>query len=169
MNQLAQQIAIDLLQANQPLVVSGTSLFHQPIIEASAQIVHALSDKRQAIQTAEQERVTAHNDRISRLQAEQASYQPQEDEDLSAKPKKQAGDEKQDDVRDPATGEQLEQLVNEQYQSQASIYLCVPDANSIGVCLLKPLEELLAHDFEQVQTVIVAENQLADAISVEKL
>ncbi|MGM8888571.1 molybdopterin-dependent oxidoreductase, partial [Psychrobacter sp. 1U2] len=57
---------------------------------------------------------------------------------------------------------------NDSYHAQAGIYLAVPDANSMGVCLLggQSTEEILATDFD---VVIVAENQLTDAIDANKL
>ena len=76
--------------------------------------------------------------------------------------------EAQDNVeREPATKLELK-AVNNHYHAQASIYLAVTDANSIGVCLLggHSVEELLATDFD---VVIVAENQLTDAIDARKL
>ena len=176
MQALAQQIAYDLIQADKPLVVSGSSLSSTALIEAAAQITQALSQKRAAIKATEQQQVEAHNamvrdEQVAAAEAQAATAQQSEDKDLSAKPNKpETGvDAKaQDDVeRKPATKLELKE-VNKQYHAQAGIYLAVPDANSIGVCMLggQSVEELLATDFD---VVIVAENQLTDAIDAHKL
>ena len=166
MQALAQQIAYDLVTANQPLVISGTSLFNTALIEAAAAITQALTDKRQAIKTTELEHIEVHNARV-RAQQEQ----PHEDKELDAKPAKpETGidKDKQDNVeREPAENLELKQE-NTAYHKNASIYLSVPDANSIGVCMLggKPVESVLSKDYD---VVIVAENQLTDALDVSKL
>jgi len=178
MQALAQQIAYDLIQADKPLVVSGSSLSSTALIEAAAQITQALSQKRAAIKATEQHQVEAHNAlvrdkqlRDEQVAAQAATPQQSEDKDLSAKPNKPetgVDTEAQDDVeRKPATKLELKE-VNKQYHAQAGIYLAVPDANSIGVCMLggQSVEELLATDFD---VVIVAENQLTDAIDAHKL
>ncbi|WP_201625249.1 NADH-quinone oxidoreductase subunit NuoG [Psychrobacter immobilis] len=178
MQALAQQIAYDLIQADKPLVVSGSSLSSTALIEAAAQITQALSQKRAAIKATEQQQVEAHNAlvrdkqlRDEQVAAQAATPQQSEDKDLSAKPNKPetgVDTEAQDDVeREPATKLELKE-VNKQYHAQAGIYLAVPDANSIGVCMLggQSVEELLATDFD---VVIVAENQLTDAIDAHKL
>lgn len=171
MQALAQQIAYDLIQADKPLVVSGTSLASIALIEAAAQITQALTQKRAAIKAAEQQQVEAHNAKVEAAEAQAATAQQSEDKDLSAKPNKPetgVDTEAQDDVeREPATKLELKE-VNKNYHAQAGIYLAVPDANSIGVCMLggQSVEELLATDFD---VVIVAENQLTDAIDAHKL
>ncbi len=181
MQALAQQIAYDLIQADKPLVVSGSSLSSTALIEAAAQITQALSQKRAAIKATEQHQVEAHNalvrdkqlrdEQVAAAEAQAATPQQSEDKDLSAKPNKPetgVDTEAQDDVeRKPATKLELKE-VNKQYHAQAGIYLAVPDANSIGVCMLggQSVEELLATDFD---VVIVAENQLTDAIDAHKL
>lgn len=171
MQALAQQIAYDLIQADKPLVVSGTSLSSIALIEAAAQITQALTQKRAAIKAAEQQQVEAHNAKVEAAEAQAATVQQSEDKDLSAKPNKPetgVDTEAQDDVeREPATKLELKE-VNKNYHAQAGIYLAVPDANSIGVCMLggQSVEELLATDFD---VVIVAENQLTDAIDAHKL
>ena len=171
MQALAQQIAYDLIQADKPLVVSGTSLSSIALIEAAAQITQALTQKRAAIKAAEQQQVEAHNAKVEAAEAQAATAQQSEDKDLSAKPNKPetgVDTEAQDDVeREPATKLELKED-NKNYHAQAGIYLAVPDANSIGVCMLggQSVEELLATDFD---VVIVAENQLTDAIDAHKL
>jgi len=171
MQALAQQIAYDLIQADKPLVVSGTSLASTALIEAAAQITQALAQKRAAIKAIEQQQVEAHNAKVEAAEAQAATAQQSEDKDLSAKPNKPetgVDTEAQDDVeREPATKLELKE-VNKNYHAQAGIYLAVPDANSIGVCMLggQSVEELLATDFD---VVIVAENQLTDAIDAHKL
>ena len=176
MQALAQQIAYDLIQADKPLVVSGSSLSSTALIEAAAQITQALSQKRAVIKATEQQQVEAYNamvrdEQVAAAEAQDATAQQSEDKDLSAKPNKPetgVDTEAQDDVeREPATKLELKE-VNKQYHAQASIYLAVPDANSIGVCMLggQSVEELLATDFD---VVIVAENQLTDAIDAHKL
>ncbi|MGP4714733.1 MULTISPECIES: NADH-quinone oxidoreductase subunit NuoG [unclassified Psychrobacter] len=171
MQVLAQQIAYDLIQADRPLVISGSSLSSTALIEAAAQITQALTQKRQAIKATEQKQVEAHNERVKAAQAQAANDQPEEDKELEAKPAKaQMGTNKdaQDDVeREPADALELKE-VNKQYHGQAGIYLTVSDANSMGVCMLggHSVEELLATEFD---VVIVAENQLTDAIDANKL
>ena len=171
MQELAQQIAYDLIQADKPLVVSGISLSSIALIEAAAQITQALTQKRAAIKATEQQQVEAHNAKVEAAEAQAATAQQSEDKDLSAKPNKPetgVDTEAQDDVeREPATKLELKE-VNKNYHAQAGIYLAVPDANSIGVCMLggQSVEELLATDFD---VVIVAENQLTDAIDAHKL
>ncbi|WP_201589980.1 NADH-quinone oxidoreductase subunit NuoG [Psychrobacter fozii] len=170
MQALAKQIAYDLIQADKPLVISGSSLSSTALIEAAAQITQALTQKRAAIKATEQQQVEAHNAKV-KAQAQSANDQPEEDQDLSAKPNKPetgVNTEAQDDVeRAPAEPLELKE-VNNRYQAQAGIYLTVTDANSMGVCMLggQSVEELLATDFD---VVIVAENQLTDAIDANKL
>ncbi|WP_298808291.1 NADH-quinone oxidoreductase subunit NuoG [uncultured Psychrobacter sp.] len=171
MQALAQQIAYDLIQADKPLVVSGSSLSSTALIEAAAQITQALTQKRAAIKATEQQQVEAHNAKVQAAQAKAANDQPEEDQDLSAKPNKPetgVNTEAQDDVeREPAEKLELKEI-NDKYQAQAGIYLTVPDANSMGVCMLggQSVEELLATDYD---VVVVAENQLTDAIDANKL
>ncbi|MEL0618800.1 NADH-quinone oxidoreductase subunit NuoG [Psychrobacter proteolyticus] len=171
MQALAQQIAYDLIQADKPLVVSGSSLSSTALIEAAAQITQMLTQKRASIKATEQQQVEAHNAKVQAAQAKAANDQPEEDQDLSAKPNKPetgVNTETQDDVeREPAENLELKE-VNNKYQAQAGIYLTVPDANSMGVCMLggQSVEELLATDYD---VVVVAENQLTDAIDANKL
>ena len=170
MQQLAQQIAQDLMLANKPLVVSGTSLSSLSVIEAAAQITQALTRKRNAIKDIEREEIAAHNAKVE-AQLAQQSDQPKEDKELAAKPahnESAAKKDAQDDVeREPAEPLELREE-NTAYSAQAGIYLTVPDANSMGVALLggKSVEEILAQEFD---VLIVAENQLTDALSVDKL
>ena len=165
MQALARQIAYDLIQADKPLVVSGSSLSSTALIEAAAQITQALTQKRLAIKATEQQQVDTYN---AQVRDEQAQI---EDKELSAKPNKPetgVDTETQDNVeRVPAKKLELKE-VNSKYQAQAGIYLTVTDANSMGVCMLggQSVEELLATDFD---VVIVAENQLTDAIDASKL
>lgn len=171
MQALAQQIAYDLITANKPLVVSGSSLSSTALIEAAAQITQALTQKRSAIKATEQHQVEAHNAKVraAQQQAEaQQQTQPVDDQELAAKPEVSVNADTQDNVeRKPATPLELKHE-NSNYHVQAGIYLAVTDANSVGVCLLggKSVEELLATDFD---VVIVAENQLTDAIDGHKL
>ena len=165
MQALAKQIAYDLIQADKPLVISGSSLSSTALIEAAAQITQALTQKRSAIKSTEQQQVDTYN---AQVRDEQAQI---EDKELSAKPNKPetgVDTETQDNVeRAPAKKLELKE-VNNKYQAQAGIYLTVTDANSMGVCMLggQSVEELLATDFD---VVIVAENQLTDAIDASKL
>ena len=165
MQALAKQIAYDLIQADKPLVISGSSLSSTVLIEAAAQITQALTQKRSAIKATEQQQVDTYN---AQVRDEQAQI---EDKELSAKPNKPetgVDTETQDNVeRAPAKKLELKE-VNSKYQAQAGIYLTVTDANSMGVCMLggQSVEELLATDFD---VVIVAENQLTDAIDANKL
>ena len=175
MHALAKQIAYDLIQADKPLVIAGTSLSSNAMIEAAAQITQVLTHKRASIKATEQEQIDAHNAKVKAAQAQSQhqaqTLQPEDDKELAAKPEKpETGTNKdaQDDVeRAPAAELELKEA-NISYSAQASIYLTVPDANSIGVCLIggHSVEELLATDFD---VVIVAENQLTDAIAASKL
>lgn len=171
MQALAQQIAYDLIKADKPLVVSGSSLSSTALIEAAAQITQALTQKRTEIKATEQYQVDMHNAKVEAAKAQSATAQQTEDKDLSAKPNKPetgVNTEVQDDVeRKPATKVELREI-NNKYHAQAGIYLAVTDANSIGVCLLggQSVEELLATDFD---VVIVAENQLTDVLDAQKL
>ncbi len=171
MQALARQIAYDLLQADKPLVIAGTSLASIAMIEAAAQITQVLSNKRASIKATEQQQIDAHNAKVKAAEQQAQTSQPEEDQELAAKPEKPetgTNKEAQDDVeREPADELQLKE-VNGNYSAQAGIYLTVADANSIGVCLLggQSVEELLATDFE---VVVVAENQLTDAIAASKL
>ncbi|MGP5372511.1 NADH-quinone oxidoreductase subunit NuoG [Psychrobacter alimentarius] len=171
MQSLAQQIAYDLIQADKPLVISGTGLSSVALIEAAAQITQALTQKRTAIQATEQHQVDVHNEKVRAAEQQAQTDQPDEDQELSAKPEKPdtgTNKEAQDDVeRKPAEKLELKE-VNDSYHAQAGIYLTVPDANSMGVCMLggQSVEELLTSDFD---VVIVAENQLTDAIDASKL
>lgn len=171
MQTLAKQIAYDLIQADKPLVISGSSLSSVALIEAAAQITQTLTQKRAAIKATEQHQVDTHNEKVRAAEKQAQTDQPDEDQELSAKPEKSdtgTDKDKQDDVeREPASKLELKE-VNDSYHAQAGIYLTVPDANSMGVCMLggQSVEELLATDFE---VVIVAENQLTDAIDANKL
>ncbi len=176
MQALAHQIAYDLIQADKPLIISGTSLSSTALIEAAAQITQALTQKRVAIQATEHNQVETYNAKVRDEQLRAAERQaqtdqPKEDQELSAKPDKPAtgtDKEAQDNVeRAPAEKLELKE-VNNSYHTQAGIYLTVADANSMGVCMLggQSVEELLATDFD---VVIVAENQLTDAIDANKL
>ena len=173
MQALAQQIAYDLIQADKPLVISGSSLSSTVLIEAAAQITQVLTAKRAAIKATEQRQVDEHNAyvRNEQLREAKADEHPEENKELSAKPdKSQAGIDKeaQDDIkREPAENLELRE-VNQDYQRQAGIYLTVTDSNSMGVCMLggQSVEEILAIDFD---VVVVAENQLTDAIDANKL
>ncbi|WP_352310272.1 NADH-quinone oxidoreductase subunit NuoG [Psychrobacter sp. W2-37-MNA-CIBAN-0211] len=171
MQALAQQIAYDLIQADKPLVISGSSLSSTALIEAAAQITQALTQKRSAIKATEQHQVETHNAKVNAATQQAQTDQPEEDQELSAKPNKPetgVNTEVQDDIeREPAEKLELKEI-NNKYQAQAGIYLTVTDANSMGVCMLggQSVEELLATDFD---VVIVAENQLTDAIDANKL
>ncbi|WP_201557485.1 NADH-quinone oxidoreductase subunit NuoG [Psychrobacter sp. 72-O-c] len=171
MQALAQQIAYDLVRADQPLVISGTGLSSVALIEAAAQITQALSQKRAAIKATEHEQVETHNAKVEAAEEIAETDQPTEDKELAAKPAKPetgTNKEAQDDIeREPATKLELREK-NTSYRAQAGIYLTVIDANSMGVCLLggRSVEELLATDFD---VVVVAENQLTDAIDAQKL
>ena len=171
MQALAQQIAYDLIKADKPLVVSGSSLSSVALIEAAAQITQVLTQKRRIIKETEHYQVEAHNAKVKAAETQAETVQQTEDKDLSAKPNKPetgVNTEVQDNVeREPATKLELKE-VNHKYHAQAGIYLAVSDANSIGVCLLggHSVEELLATDFD---VVIVAENQLTDVLDAQKL
>src|SRR5690606_20708177 len=81
MQALAQQIAYDLIQADKPLVVSGSSLSSTALIEAAAQITQALSQKRAAIKATEQQQVEEHNAKAAAAEAQAPTPQQSEDKD----------------------------------------------------------------------------------------
>lgn len=160
MKALAEQIAYDLVMANKPLVISGTSLSSVPLMEAAAQIVQNLTHKRQAIKDNELAKIEKHNQQVQAQLDKEAENQDKKD--------KQDNPTESKDKNDKAKAQPTLLKENPKYQAQAGIYLTVSDANSMGVCLLggKSIEEVLAGDYEAV---IVAENQLTDAMSAKKL
>ncbi|WP_066802449.1 NADH-quinone oxidoreductase subunit NuoG [Moraxella oblonga] len=133
MSQLAGQIAYDLLVANRPLVVSGTSLSSVCLVQATGYICQNLTAKRQAIYANELAKVNAHNARLDELAKTLG-----EGEELKEKPL----------------------TANTNYLSKTGVYLTLPEVNSVGVAMLggKSLEESLASDYE---VAIVLENDLS--------
>lgn len=130
MQALAQQIAYDLVRADQPLIVSGTGLSSVALIEAAAQITQVLSQKRAAIKATEHKQVETHNAKVRNEQVQAAeeiaeTAQPTEDKELAAKPAKPEtgmNKEEQDDIeREPATELELREKIPTTVRKQVFI------------------------------------------------
>lgn len=152
---LAHHIAYDLIMADKPLVVSGTSL-GQPsemLLSATGYLVQQLTQKRQKIQAVEREYVEVQNAKIRDEVSRQSVLQ-----DESAKTAS--------DIKTVRTPTPLEP--NTAYAVKTGIYLALPEANSAGLSLLGglPVEQVLAKDY---QAVIVLENNLSEIIADQTL
>ncbi|MFC0819526.1 NADH-quinone oxidoreductase subunit NuoG [Moraxella marmotae] len=136
---LAYQIAVDLVSANQPLVISGTSLSSPAVIDAAGYVAQALSKKRQAIKQANDAQIAAY-------QALQAANGDTDETDKADAPK----------------------ALDKGFAPLAAIYLALPAANSVGVSLLggKAIEEVLASDYD---VAIVLENDLSQISTINVL
>lgn len=148
---LAYHIAYDLIMADRPLVVGGTSLQSADVVNATAVLATALSDKRQAVKTYERAYIETENAKRQKSYDEQMRQAQTIDIEKDAKPNldpNAKGDEKLE--RKPST-KPLELLhENTYYADKAGVYMVVPQANSVGVALLDgaSIEEILAKDFE---------------------
>ncbi|OOS05051.1 NADH dehydrogenase subunit G [Moraxella cuniculi DSM 21768] len=160
---LAYQIAVDLVSANQPLVISGTSLGSQAVIEAAACIAQSLSKKRQAIKATNEAE-------IAHYQAEQntdvSADLPSHDPQLIAKPEHPQTDTQKTDQAKIVRPEP--KPLDTHFAPIAAIYLALPAANSAGISLLggRAIEEVLAQEYEAV---IVLENDLSQLGTVNAL
>lgn len=170
MQTFAKHIAQSLLKADKPLVISGTALQHPAIIEAAAQITQQLSQKRQLVKTFEQQYVVEQNmgidAEIAKINAEAALKKAQED----TKQTEQVATENANlaPATKPAEVKLPERLKASAYTHQAGLYLSMPYANSVGVCLLggKPLNSLLE---QTADAIVVLENDLAQLLPANKL
>lgn len=155
MTDLAHHIAYDLIMANRPLVISGTSLSSKAILQATGYIAQMLTKKRAQIRKVEREFVEVQNAKIRDEVGRQFI-----DQDHSAKTEGVHTTE-----RDPSEFEQELQAkllkVNDAYADKTGVYVAMPDANSVGLHLLggQSVEEVLADDFEAV---VVLEHDLAN-------
>ncbi|WP_432480764.1 NADH-quinone oxidoreductase subunit NuoG [Moraxella sp. ZY200743] len=152
---LAHHIAYDLIMANRPLIISGTSLTSKAILQATGYIAQNLTDKRAKIAHVEREFVEVENAKI-RDEVERQFV----DQEKSAKT-----DGVHTTERDPNEFEKTLQSrllkVNTSYTDKTGVYLTMPEANSVGLNLLggQSVEEILADDFDAV---IVLEHDLAN-------
>ena len=152
---LAHHIAYDLVMADKPLVVSGTSLGQASamLIEAAGYIAQKLSQKRRQIKHIEREYIEVTNAKIRDEIARQSILQ-----DESAKT--------ESDVKTVHAPKFLEP--NMAYADKTGLYLTLPEANSAGVSLLGGLsiEESLACEHD---VVIVLENDLSQVLSKQAI
>ncbi|UNU73051.1 NADH-quinone oxidoreductase subunit NuoG [Moraxella nasovis] len=152
---LARHIAYDLIMANRPLIISGTSLSSKAILEAAGYIAQMLTKKRTQIAHVERESVEVQNAKI-RDDVERQFIDPEKtartdgvhetERDLS-------------DFEKELNARLLK--ANHEYTDKTGVYVAMPDANSVGVHLLggQSIEEILASDFEAV---VVLEHDLAN-------
>ena len=160
---LAILIAHDLLMAQKPLIISGVSLGDDRLLTASQHLVRVLTDKRMILNTVKQP--SNQSAQPTSLTQPTSLVQPTKDKELTAKPNHQLDEQADNKHQDHTLRQDIpidEHMLRMQYQ--ASIYLVVPEVNSVGVVLLggQDIDTLLATDFEAV---VVVENQLTDAIS----
>ncbi|WP_323843736.1 NADH-quinone oxidoreductase subunit NuoG [Moraxella sp. Pampa] len=151
---LAHHIAYDLLMADRPLVVAGTSLESSAIVNATGYICQMLSQKRTQIKVTERQYLEVEQAKLS-AQTDTPTHNPE----LLAKPEHPATDlPVKDEARVRKPMHSLAQ--NESYADKAGVYMVLPCANSVGLDLLggKPIEEVLAGDFE---VALILENDLA--------
>lgn len=159
MLELAYQIAVDLVSANQPLIISGTSLQSPQVIDAAGFVSQALSNKRRAIKK-------TNADELAAYEQAHAADMPSHDPQLAAKP------EHPDTQTDKVEQAQITQLqpkaLDEHFAPIAAIYLALPAANSVGLSLLggRSIEEVLAEDFD---VLIVLENDLSQSVGINVL
>lgn len=159
---LAYQIAVDLVSANQPLVVSGTSLASAQVIEAAGYIAQALSNKRRAIKSVNDAEIAAYQ-----ALEDAAQTVPEHDPQLAAKPEHDGtGTDKE--VQAQLVRTPKPKALDAKFVTMAGIYLCLPSANSAGLSLLggQSIEEVLACDFDAV---VVLENDLSQLSSINVL
>lgn len=154
---LAHHIAYDLVMADRPLVIAGTSLVSKEVVAATGYIAQSLTNKRSQIKDLERQSVEVYH---SRLRAETDT--PTHDADKMGRP---------ENVGTPADVALESQVVRNPdekppeehpaYVAQTSVYMSLPHANSVGVNLLGglSLEEVLAVDSE---IAIVMEHDLAN-------
>lgn len=138
MQNFAKNIAQTLLKANKALIISGTSLLDVSVIEATAEIAQQLSKKRQAIKQHEQKIIQVHNQMVDAEKAKDPEYNVP----------------------------YMKETAN--YDGQAGLYLAVPHANSIGVCLLggQPIDKILDNPADAV---VILENDIANVLTVPQV
>ncbi|TWV82019.1 NADH-quinone oxidoreductase subunit NuoG [Moraxella sp. VT-16-12] len=152
---LAYHIAYDLIMAERPLILSGTSLSSKAILQATGYIAQTLTAKRQQIAHVEREYIEVQNAKIRDEVKRQFL-----DIDKSAKT-----DGNHHTERNPADFEKELSLrllkINTQYADKTGVYLAMPSANSVGLNLLggRSVEEILTKDFDAV---VVLEHDLSN-------
>ncbi|MFW2177201.1 MULTISPECIES: NADH-quinone oxidoreductase subunit NuoG [unclassified Moraxella] len=157
MQAFAKHIAQTLLKATNPLIISGTALGSTAIIESAAQIANAIQPKRGDVMTYEKGIVDTHNvavdAEIAKIDEEQAQLKQTMDEAQFAEQAKQ--------VKRPQRMQ-----MTKGYTDKASLYLTVPNANSIGVNLLGGLGiDELANQASDADVVVVMENDIASRLT----
>lgn len=159
MFELAYQIAVDLVSANQPLIISGTSLQSPQVIDAAAFVCQALSHKRRTIKQTNADELAAYEQACA---VDVPSHDPQ----LAAKP--EHPDTQTNKVEQSQINPPQPKALDEHFAPIAAIYLALPAANSVGVSLLggQSIEEILAQDFD---VLIVLENDLNQSVGINVL
>ncbi|UXZ04577.1 NADH-quinone oxidoreductase subunit NuoG [Moraxella nasicaprae] len=161
---LAYQIAMDLVLANRPLLVSGASLSSPKIIEAVGFIAQTLSKKRTAIKAANEQAMQDYQTSIDQLAG---SDTPTHDAQLMAKPEHEhTNTDKHEQAKLPRLPKPKE--LSKDFVTLTGVYLGLPYANSAGLSLLggQSVEEILATDFEAV---IILENDISQLVSTNLL
>lgn len=153
----AKHVAQTLLKAKKPLIISGTALGSQAIIEAAAQVAKTAEQKRIDVVTYERSVVTEHNiavdAEIAKIDEEQAKLKETMDEEQFAEQAKQV---KRPARMNPTKG----------YTEKAGLYLSVPAANSVGVNLLGGLAlEEVVEQASSADVLIVMENDIASRLT----
>ena len=154
MSFLAHHIAYDLIMADRPLIITGTSLSSKPILEATGYIAQNLSQKRKQIDHVARQFIEVQNAKIRDEVARQFV-----DKEQSAKT-----DGEHHTERNPADFDKELQSrllkVNHAYADKTGVYVALAEANSVGLNLLggQSIEQVLANDFD---VAIVLENDLS--------
>lgn len=152
---LAHHIAYDLIMANRPLVITGTSLSSKAIVQATGYIAQTLTAKRAKIAHVEREFVEVQNAKIRDEVARQFI-----DPDKDAKTDGAHTTERDPNEFEKELSSRLLKI-NALYADKTGVYVAMPEANSVGVNLLggQAIEEVLAKEFEAV---VVLEHDLAN-------
>lgn len=155
----AKHIAQTLLKATKPLIITGSSLNNTAIIEAAAQIANAIEPKRGEVVKYERTIVDTKNiavdAEIAKIDEEQAQLRQTMDEAAFAEQAKK--------LKRPQRMQ-----MTKGYTEKAGLYLSVPYANSMGVCLLggKPVDSLVDMDTDAI---VVMENDVTRLLPADKL
>ncbi len=152
---LAHHIAYDLIMANRPLIISGTSLTSKAILQAAGYIAQTLTAKRTQIVHVEREFVEVQNAKI-RDEVKRQYIDPDKDARTDGT---HTTERNPDDFEKELASHLLK--VNALYADKTGVYVAMSDANSVGLNLLggQSIEEVLAKDFEAA---VVLEHDLAN-------
>lgn len=152
---LAHHIAYDLIMANRPLVVTGTSLTSKAIVQAAGYIAQTLTTKRAKIAHVEREFIEVKNAKIRDEVARQFI-----DPDKDAKTDGTHTTERDPNDFEKELSSRLLKI-NTLYADKTGVYVAMPEANSVGVNLLggQAMEEVLAQAFEAA---VVLEHDLSN-------